>query len=253
MKLGLKGKNAIVTGGATGLGKAIVLALTREGVNVAFSIHKSTSTVDELLTQINNEHKGIAYALNADLSDVDSTKKFFDEAHEKLGQIDILVNNAGIWLSGYVKEIEPSAWDLQLAINLRAPFLLCQKFANAAEKEGHGGHVLNVTSQAAYYGSTTGHAHYAASKAGLIAFNASFAREEAKKGINSNNICIGIMHTRMIEKNLEKDKNYYVNRIPIGRVAEPEEISQVAAFLVSDACSYMTGATIDATGGMLMH
>lgn len=253
MKLGLKGKNAIVTGGATGLGKAIVLALTREGANVVFSIHKSTSNVEYLLNQIQVENQGAAYAISADLSDVKSTQQFFDKAHKQLGQIDILVNNAGIWLTGYVKEIEPSAWDLQLAINLRAPFLLCQQFAKAAEKEGHGGHVLNVTSQAAYYGSTTGHAHYAASKAGLIAFNASFAREEAKKGINSNNICIGIMHTRMIEKNLEKDKNYYVNRIPIGRVAEPEEIAKIATFLVSDACSYMTGATVDATGGMLMH
>ena len=113
--------------------------------------------------------------------------------------------------------------------------------------------MLNVTSQAAYYGSTTGHAHYAASKAGLIAFNASFAREQAKKGINSNNICIGIMHTRMIQANLDKDPSYYVNRIPVGRVAEPEEIARMGTLLVSDVYSYMTGATVDVTGGMLMH
>lgn len=253
MEIGLKGKKAVVTGGASGLGEAIVLALTKEGVDVVFSIHKTLADVDPLLLTIKENNKGKAYGVFADLSDVDSTRHFFKSAHERLGRVDILINNAGVWLSDYVKEIKPKDWDLQLAINLRAPFLLSQEFARFAEKEGHGGHVLNVTSQAAYYGSTTGHAHYAASKAGLIAFNASFAREEAKKGINSNNICIGIMHTRMIEKNLKKDKNYYLNRIPIGRVAEPEEIAKIAVFLVSDACSYMTGATVDVTGGMLMH
>ncbi|WP_223895660.1 SDR family NAD(P)-dependent oxidoreductase [Lactobacillus helsingborgensis] len=253
MKLGLQGKNALVTGGATGLGQQFVLALAKEGVTVAFSYLNEKEHPEVTLDKVEKETHQKAYGFKTDLSQVDQARKLFDEAHEQLGQIDILINNAGIWLSGKVTEIKEQDWDLEMKTNLRAPFLLAQKFALAANKEKHGGHVLNVTSQAAYYGSTTGHSHYAASKAGLIAFNASFAREQAQNGINSNNIAIGIMHTRMIQTNLDKDPNYYVSRIPMGRVVEPEEIAKMGTLLVSDVYSYMTGATVDLTGGMLMH
>ena len=253
MELGLKGKKALVTGGATGLGKQFVLELAKEGVTVGFSYYSEKENPGEV-EKITATQIGVkAYGFKTDLSKVEQAKLLFDEVHKKFGQIDILINNAGVWLTGLVTEIKPEAWDLQMETNLRAPFLLCQKFAQYANKEGHGGHVLNITSQAAYYGSTTGHSHYAASKAGLIAFNASFAREQAKKGINSNNIAIGIMHTRMIQANLDKDPNYYVNRIPMGRVVEPEEIAKMGTLFVSDVYSYMTGATVDVTGGMLMH
>ncbi|WP_196591963.1 SDR family NAD(P)-dependent oxidoreductase [Pectinatus frisingensis] len=253
MELGLKGKKALVTGGATGLGKQFVLELAKEGVTVGFSYYSEKENPGEV-EKITATQIGVkAYGFKTDLSKVEQAKLLFDEVHKKFGQIDILINNAGVWLTGLVTEIKSEDWDLQLETNLRAPFLLCQKFAQYANREGHGGHVLNITSQAAYYGSTTGHSHYAASKAGLIAFNASFAREQAKKGINSNNIAIGIMHTRMIQANLDKDPNYYVNRIPMGRVVEPEEIAKMGTLFVSDVYSYMTGATVDVTGGMLMH
>ncbi len=253
MDLGLKGKTALVTGGATGLGKQFVLALAREGVTVGFSYHSASKDPVEIEKMVAMQTSMKAYGFKTDLSKVEKAQKLFDDVHNKLGPIDILINNAGIWLSGFVTKIVPEDWDRQLATNLRAPFLLCQKFAQYANQEGRGGHVLNITSQAAYYGSTTGHSHYAASKAGLIAFNASFAREQARHGINSNNLAIGIMHTRMIQGNLDKDPNYYVNRIPMGRVVEPEEIAKMGTLLVSDVYSYMTGATIDVTGGMLMH
>lgn len=253
MELGLKGKNALITGGATGLGKQFVLALAKEGVTVAFSYFNENEHPEITEEKVSTETTQKAYGFKTDLSQVEQARNLFDQAHDTLGQIDILINNAGIWLSGMVTEIKERDWDLEMKTNLRAPFLLSQKFAQAANKENHGGHVLNVTSQAAYYGSTTGHSHYAASKAGLIAFNASFAREQAKNKINSNNIAIGIMHTRMIQANLDKDPNYYVNRIPMGRVVEPEEIAKMGTLLVSDVYSYMTGATVDLTGGMLMH
>ncbi len=253
MDLGLKGKTALVTGGATGLGKQFVLALAREGVTVAFSYFSEKEQPELTEKEVSVETNVKAYGFKADLSKVAEARKLFDEAHEKMGRVDILINNAGVWLTGFVTEIEPEDWDLQIETNLRAPFLLCQKFAQAAKQKQHGGHVLNITSQAAYYGSTTGHSHYAASKAGLIAFNASFAREQAKNKINSNNLAIGIMHTRMIQGNLDKDPNYYVNRIPMGRVVEPEEVAKMGTLFVSEIYGYMTGATIDVTGGMLMH
>ncbi|MGO3600000.1 MAG: SDR family NAD(P)-dependent oxidoreductase [Enterococcus faecalis] len=253
MELGLYGKKALVTGGATGLGKQFVLSLAREGVQVAFSYFSENEHPNELEEEVRESTNSKAFGIKTDLSKVESTRSLFKQAKELLGQVDILINNAGVWLTGMVTEIEPKEWDLQLETNLRAPFLLCQQFAKEANKAGHGGHILNITSQAAYYGSTTGHSHYAASKAGLIAFNASFAREQAKNGINSNNIAIGIMHTRMIQENLDKDPNYYVTRIPMGRVVEPEEVASMGTILVSDVYGYMTGATVDVTGGMLMH
>lgn len=116
-----------------------------------------------------------------------------------------------------------------------------------------GGKILNITSQAAFHGSTTGHAHYAASKAGVVAFTVSAAREVAPQGINVNAIALGIVETSMIQEALKARPDYYISRIPIGRVAQPEDIARIAAFMVSDAASYITGATIDATGGMLMR
>lgn len=253
MELGLKGKNAIVTGGATGLGKQFVIALAKEGVHVAFTYYSENEHPEETEKLVAEETDVEAYGIQADLSQEEGCRDFFKQAKEKLSQIDILVNNAGIWLTGHVDEISVKDWDRQLETNLRAPFILCQEFIRDANTMKHGGHIINITSQAAYYGSTTGHSHYAASKAGLIAFAASLAREQAKNGINVINLCIGIMHTRMIQANLDKDPNYYVNRIPMGRVVEPEEIAQMGTLFASDIYSYMTGATVDVTGGMLMH
>ncbi|OAU36566.1 SDR family NAD(P)-dependent oxidoreductase, partial [Lacticaseibacillus rhamnosus] len=211
MDLGIKGKNAIITGGATGLGQQFVLGLAKEGANVAFTYmsekEKPEQTVEKVHA-INPSLKAVPVLTN--LADETQIVNFFDTALQKLGSVDIVVNNAGIWLSGKVVDIPAKDWDLTMKVNLRAPFLLCQQFVRYALKTKRRGHIVNVTSQAAYYGSTTGHAHYAASKAGLIAFSISLAREVAKNGININNIAVGVMHTRMIQANLDKDPNYYV-------------------------------------------
>ncbi len=254
MDLGLKGENAIVTGGATGLGQQFVLGLAREGVNVAFTYMSEKEQPEETVKKVHEISKELkAVPILTNLAQPEDIDNFFENALAKLGSIDILINNAGIWLSGKVTDIPVKDWDLTMNVNLRAPFLLAQKFANYEIVNNRKGHIVNVTSQAAFHGSTTGHAHYAASKAGLIAFSISLAREVAKKGINVNNIAVGVMHTRMIQANLDKNPDYYLNRIPMGRVAEPEEIARIGIFLASDPASYMTGTTVDVTGGMLMH
>lgn len=138
-------------------------------------------------------------------------------------------------------------------VNLKAVFHLSQLFVNHCLAKDQAGSILNITSQAAFHGSTTGHAHYAASKAGLVAFSISLAREVAKQKINVNNIAVGIMDTAMIRKNIEQNPDYYVSRIPVGRVAQPHEIADIGVFMVSPKTRYMTGATLDVTGGMLMR
>ena len=120
-------------------------------------------------------------------------------------------------------------------------------------QRGVGGKILNITSQAAFHGSTSGHADYAASKAGLVTFTRSLAREVARHGINVNTMAPGIVETDLIKPALEKNRQRYLDRIPLGRIATPEEVAAVAVFLVSEPASYITGATIDVSGGMLMH
>ncbi|MDU4312173.1 MAG: SDR family oxidoreductase [Klebsiella michiganensis] len=229
MDLNLHHRTAIVTGGATGLGKEFVVETV-----------KSTTNVEIV-------------AVKTDLSDEQSRENLFATCIDRLGNADILVNNAGIWLSGYVTEITPQDWDKVMNINLKAVFHLSQLFVNHCLAKDRAGSILNITSQAAFHGSTTGHAHYAASKAGLVAFAISLAREVAKQKINVNNIAVGIMDTAMIRKNIEQNPDYYVSRIPVGRVAQPHEIADIGVFMVSPKTSYMTGATLDVTGGMLMR
>ena len=138
-------------------------------------------------------------------------------------------------------------------MNLEVPYLLCQKFVQEKIAAQQKGKIVNIVSQAAFHGSTTGHAHYAASKAGLVSFSISLAREVTKYGINVNMVAPGMVRTPMTEEALKAKPDYYNGRIPIGRVAEPEEVAQAAVFLASKCADYYTGITFDATGGMLMR
>ncbi|ATA26018.1 3-oxoacyl-ACP reductase [Brenneria goodwinii] len=253
MDLELKNKNAIITGGATGLGREFVLSLAKEGVNISFTYLSEKENPDTLIHEVNNISNVNIIGIKTNLANDNEIAEFFAESAATLGNIDILINNAGIWLSGYVNDISLEDWDLVMNVNLKSVFYLSQLFVNHCIHEDKAGSILNITSQAAFHGSTTGHAHYAASKAGLVAFSISLAREVAKQKINVNNIAIGIMDTPMIRKNLQENPDYYVNRIPIGRVASPHEISEIGVFLVSSKAGYMTGATVDVTGGMLMR
>ncbi|MCL0251295.1 SDR family NAD(P)-dependent oxidoreductase, partial [Escherichia coli] len=182
-----------------------------------------------------------ALFISCNIAEKTQVEALFSQAEEAFGPVDILVNNAGIWLSGYVTEISPQDWDLVMNVNLKAIFHLSQLFVNHCLQHDQMGSSLNITSQAAFHGSTTGHAHYAASKAGLVAFAISLAREVAKQKINVNNIAVGIMDTAMIRKNIEQNPDYYVSRIPVGRVAQPQEIADIGVFMVSPKTSDMTG------------
>ncbi|QCT20868.1 SDR family oxidoreductase [Jejubacter calystegiae] len=253
MDLNLKNRTAIITGGATGLGKAFVHALAREGVNICFTWMSEEENPQQLVESIRARSPVSIIAVKTDLADEQSRENLMASCIDNLGSADILVNNAGIWLSGYVSEISQQDWDRVMNVNLKAVFHLSQLFVNRCITSGRKGSILNITSQAAFHGSTTGHAHYAASKAGLVAFSISLAREVARQNINVNNIAVGIMDTAMIRKNLERDPDYYVSRIPVGRVSQPEEIADIGVFMISPKASYMTGATLDVTGGMLMR
>ncbi|MDM5201106.1 3-oxoacyl-ACP reductase family protein [Fictibacillus enclensis] len=252
MELNLNGKTAIVTGGSRGVGRAITLALAQEGANVVVNYNNSQSAAEETVNQI-KQTGGSAIAVQANLDNPDECRKLIEAAKESFGDVDILVNNAGIWPKNWVKDISLDEWNHTMQVNLTSVFLTCQTFVQMLSEENKKGKILNITSQAAFHGSTTGHSHYAASKAGVVSFTVSLAREVAGQGINVNALALGIVETDMIGDALQKNKDYYVNRIPLGRVAQPDEIADIATFLVSEKANYITGATLDATGGMLMR
>ncbi len=252
MDLKLKGKNAIITGGSRGVGRAIALGLAAEGVNVVVTARK----VSEELLKVVEEAKSMgvkAYPLGASMSNADDVGLMMKEAEALLGDLDILINNAGIWLTGWIQDIPLSDWEETMDVNLTAPFLTSQYFAKVNLTKQRPGRIININSQAAFNGSTTGHAHYAASKAGMVALTISMARELSSKGITVNGVALGVVDTDMIRDNIEANPGYYESRIPIGRVAQPEDVANIVVFMVSEPASYLTGTTIDATGGMLMR
>jgi 3-oxoacyl-[acyl-carrier protein] reductase len=247
MELGLKGKNAIVTGAAGGVGKAIVLALSQEGANVAIADIRPAPEVVQACEQFGVK----AVFIQTDLSKAEDCVNLVNSAEAQLGPIDILINNAGLWPTNLVADIPLAEWHKTVDINLTSVFLTCQTLVQKVLADKRKAKILNVTSQAAFNGSTTGHAHYAASKSGVVTFTISLAREVSKQGINVNSIALGMVETGMSAKALAEKRDYYESRIMIGRVAQPEEIAKFATFLVSEPASYLTGSTFDATGGML--
>jgi len=152
-----------------------------------------------------------------------------------------------------VKDISEEEWNRTQQTNLTGSFMTCREAVRGWLDAGRGGRIVNVTSQAAFHGSTSGHAHYAASKAGLVALTVSLAREVAAHGIHVNAIAPGMMRTEMALEALRQSEEQYLKRIPLRRIADPQEVADVVTFLASEKASYMTGATVDVTGGMLMR
>lgn len=248
---GFAGRNALVTGAATGLGRNIAEELLRRGARVAMSHRPGghCAGVSELQDAYGGER---ARFYSCDLADPDSVVALFDSATADLGAIDLLVNNAGVWPTNTIDAIPVAEWDRTFAVNCRAPFQLCQRMVQQ-QRSAWTRKIVNITSQAAFHGSTTGHAHYAASKAALVTLTVSLARETARSGLTANCVAIGMMESNMTHDSIVARSQYYLNRIPLGRVAQPSDIVPVVLFLLGPESDYMTGATVDATGGMLMR
>jgi 3-oxoacyl-[acyl-carrier protein] reductase len=260
MDLDLGDSTAMVTGGSRGLGRAICLGLAAEGAQVAVNYYRDerrgidlAGEAFELVKVIKAAHGVEAVAVPGDVSKTDDVRAMFADAEAWLGPIDILVNNAGIWPTAYVKDMTEEDWNETLAVNLTGPFLTCREAVRRWLASGIKGSIVNITSQAAFHGSTTGHAHYAAAKAGVVTFTVSLAREVASHGIRVNAVAPGMMTTEMAREALEKDAQQYLKRIPLRRVADPAEVANAVVFLASERASYMTGTTLDVTGGMLMR
>lgn len=249
MDLNLTGRRVLVTGGASGMGAALVKILVGEGARVALNYRSRADEARELAGSLD----GDVYPIHADLADRAQVQNLFTEAVRVMGGVDVLVNNAGLWETVEVGEVTDDVWDRSMQVNLTAPMFLSQELIKHCVGEGRPGRILNITSQAAFRGSSTGHVPYAAAKGGMVTMTRSLAREMGPNGITVNCLAIGTMESPMIADALEEKREFYEARIPIGYVAKAEQVASVAAFLVSDQASYMTGATVDVSGGQLLH
>lgn len=241
-------KNAIVTGGSRGIGKAIAIALAKEGINIALTYktnkEKALSVVKEIESSGNS-----AICTRLDQKSRENVRQFIEEVHKNFGKINILVNNAAIAQKKPFEKITDEDWNNMMRVNLRGPFILCQEIIQDMMEQSWG-RIVNIASIGGQWGGYN-QVHYAAAKAGLINLNKSLAKIYSKHGITINTVSPGLVSTDMTKRDLKIDiSKRYFEGIPIGRIATTEEVANVVAFLCSDGASYITGQNINVNGGM---
>lgn len=253
MDLNLKDKVALVTGGSYGLGEAICRSFAAEGAKVVINYRSRPESAEALAQGVQDEYGTEAMTAYADVGKEGDVVKMFQQIDERWGQIDVLINNAAHCPTCQVANMEEDMWNYTLQVNLTGTFLCCREFVKRLLNANRGGRIVNISSQAAFRGSTTGHAPYDTSKGGLISFTVSLAREVSENNIAVNCVAPGITETEMMAPALKKNRQKYIDRIPLKRIGKPGEIADVVVFLASDRASYMTGATVDVSAGLAMH
>ncbi|MBS5645336.1 MAG: 3-oxoacyl-[acyl-carrier-protein] reductase [Clostridiales bacterium] len=245
----LTGKTALVTGASRGIGRAIALKLAGEGANVAIVYAGNQAAAEETKAlALENGVKAECYC--CDVSDFDKVAQLVATVKEEFGGIDILVNNAGINRDKLAMQMKEADFDDVIATNLKGAFnTIRQVYPLMVRKRS--GRILNISSVAGVCGNA-GQANYSAAKAGMIGLTKSIAKEVASRGITCNAIAPGFIATDMTDALPEKVKEGALATIPMRRMGTPEEIADVAAFLVSDAASYITGAVLQVDGGLNM-
>ena len=244
----LKDKVAIVTGAGQGIGRGIALKLAEKGADVVVS-DINMETAARTAKEVESLGRR-ALALKTDVSKRGEVEGMVVATMEQFGKIDILINNAGIARSAMLLKLTDEAWDEVLAVNLKGVFYTTQVVAAHMIEAGYG-KIVNISSIYARTG-TTGDANYAASKAGIIGFTKSTARELARTDINVNAVLPGMIDTPLLRGIPDHHLQPMIREIPLQRVGTPEDIGNAAAFLASDEASYITGAAIEVTGGWRM-
>lgn len=245
----LTDKVALVTGASRGIGRAIVLLMAKQGADVVVNYSGSEGAAQETVDAILAMGRK-AIKIKANVGNAEEVAAMVEEAHSTFGRIDILVNNAGITRDGLLMRMKDSDWDDVININLKGVYLMTKAVSKIMMKQ-RSGKIVNMTSVVGVTGNA-GQANYSASKAGVIGFTKTCAKELASRGITVNAIAPGFIHTDMTDVLSDKVKEAMVHTIPLGRMAEPDEVAAVAVFLASDMSSYITGQVINVDGGMVM-
>lgn len=246
MKL-LENKIALITGGSRGIGRAIALTFAKNGAHVAFSdiaYDEHAESLEKEIEALGVKGKGFA----SDASSFADAEKLISDVTAYFGTVDILVNNAGITRDNLLMRMEEKDWDLVININLKSIFNLTKAVQRIMLKQ-RSGSIINMSSVVGVSGNA-GQANYSASKAGMIGFTKSIAKELGSRNVRCNAIAPGFIETDMTAKLPQDVVESWVKNIPLRRAGKPEDVANLALFLASDLSSYVTGQVIPVCGGM---
>ena len=244
----LEGKNAVVTGGGRGVGRALCIAFAKEGANVVVNYAGNEKAAKEVVGMVEALGRK-AVAVQGDVAKWEDAQKIIDAGVQTFGAIHVLINNAGISKPAMLHKLTDELWDEVVNVQMKGPWH-CIKAASKYFMEQKYGRIVNVTSVAGIVG-TTGQIHYAAAKGGVVTLTKSAARELARYNVTANVISLGIVTTEM-SSNLQKDeklKEIYLRRILLNKYAEPEDVAPAFVFLASDDARYITGQLLCVDGG----
>jgi len=243
----LSGKKILVTGGSRGIGASIVRTLAQKGARVFFTYSTQSGAAESVLKELPGEGHGI---LAMNLNDEASVEAAVQDSIAKMGGLDGLVNNAGITKDTLILRMKSEDFDQVINTNLRGTFLATRTAVKSMIR-ARTGSIVNITSVIGQMGNA-GQSNYAASKAGIEAFSKSIAREVASRSVRVNCIAPGFISTEMTDVLTDEQKANILSRIPLERIAGPEEVAYSVAFLLSDESKYITGQTLSVNGGMWM-
>jgi len=244
----LKDKVSVITGGARGIGRAIASEFLKDGANVVIIDKFFPEDFEDYKNSVRGEGK--LSSKSVDITDFKATESTIDEIVKEFGRVDVLVNNAGITRDKLLLRMTEEDWDAVIAVNLKGAFNTTRAVSKAMIKQ-KSGKIINISSVVGVIGNA-GQSNYAASKAGLIGFTKSVAKELAGRNITVNSVAPGFVVTNMTDKLNEEQQKALLDLIPLKRGSQPEEIAGIVAFLASEKVNYITGQVICVDGGMTM-